>query len=101
MQLSVGRAHFNALKRVGRSNSRLQVRMSSSTQWSGANVRKAFIDFFKSKNHTMWPSSSVVPVNDPTLLFANAGRLRCFWHKSRLIWVYPYNKMPQTYVILN
>ncbi|KAL4516656.1 hypothetical protein Ndes2437A_g00784 [Nannochloris sp. 'desiccata'] len=72
MQLSFGRAHISALKRVGRGSTRLQVRMSS-TQWSGANVRKAFIEFFESKNHTMWPSSSVVPVNDPTLLFANAG----------------------------
>lgn len=51
---------------------RQQVRMTS-TDWSGANVRKAFVDFFKSKQHTFWPSSTVVPVNDPTLLFANAG----------------------------
>lgn len=46
---------------------------SHPVDWSGSNVRKAFIDFFKGKDHVNWPSSSVVPINDPTLLFANAG----------------------------
>lgn len=36
-------------------------------------MRSAFVDYFKEKGHTYWPSSSVVPMNDPTLLFANAG----------------------------
>lgn len=36
-------------------------------------VRKSFLDFFKSKVHTIVDSSSVVPLNDPTLLFTNAG----------------------------
>ncbi|TWV81987.1 alanine--tRNA ligase [Moraxella sp. VT-16-12] len=36
-------------------------------------VRQAFIDFFKSKNHTHVSSSSLIPHNDPTLLFTNAG----------------------------
>lgn len=36
-------------------------------------VRSTFIEFFQSKGHTAVPSSSVVPHNDPTLLFANAG----------------------------
>ena len=36
-------------------------------------VRQTFLDFFTSKQHTEVPSSSVVPHNDPTLLFANAG----------------------------
>lgn len=42
-------------------------------QWSGPAVRKAFNDFFISKAHTHWLSSAVVPLNDPTLLFTNAG----------------------------
>lgn len=36
-------------------------------------MRSAFIEFFQTKGHTHVPSSSVVPHNDPTLLFANAG----------------------------
>ena len=74
MQLSLGRARIGALRRVGCGTSRTQVRMNS-TEWTGANVRKAFIEFFESKNHKLWPSSAVVPVNDPTLLFSNAGEL--------------------------
>jgi len=36
-------------------------------------IRTSFIDFFKEKNHKFTRSSSVVPSDDPTLLFTNAG----------------------------
>jgi len=36
-------------------------------------IRKSFLDFFEKKSHKIVPSSSVVPYEDPTLLFTNAG----------------------------
>jgi alanyl-tRNA synthetase len=36
-------------------------------------IRRGFLDYFASKGHRVVPSSSLVPVNDPTLLFVNAG----------------------------
>ncbi|KAI0021151.1 tRNA synthetases class II (A)-domain-containing protein [Xylariomycetidae sp. FL0641] len=42
-------------------------------KWTGVGVRNTFFDFFEQKGHTVVPSSSVVPHNDPTLLFTNAG----------------------------
>lgn len=46
---------------------------SESTEWPAKHVRDTFIKFFEEKNHVYWRSSPVVPLNDPTLLFANAG----------------------------
>ena len=40
---------------------------------SASQIRSGFIDFFKDKGHKFIPSSPIVPVNDDTLLFANAG----------------------------
>ncbi|MGO3264970.1 MAG: alanine--tRNA ligase, partial [Lactococcus lactis] len=40
---------------------------------TSAEVRQMFLDFFKSKGHTVEPSQSLVPVNDPTLLWINSG----------------------------
>ncbi|KAF7546238.1 hypothetical protein G7Z17_g8585 [Cylindrodendrum hubeiense] len=42
-------------------------------QWPAARVRKTFLEYFEQRGHTIVPSSSVVPHNDPTLLFTNAG----------------------------
>jgi alanyl-tRNA synthetase len=41
-----------------------------------ADIRKTFLDFFASKGHTVVPSSSLVPGNDPTLMFTNSGMVQ-------------------------
>lgn len=45
----------------------------ASTFMSGKDVRSAYIDFFKERNHVYHHSSSTIPLDDPTLLFTNAG----------------------------
>ena len=40
---------------------------------TSADIRQQFLDFFKSRGHTIVPSAPVVIKNDPTLLFTNAG----------------------------
>ena len=40
---------------------------------TGHEIRQRFLDFFAERGHRVTPSSSLVPGNDPTLLFTNAG----------------------------
>jgi alanyl-tRNA synthetase len=49
-------------------------------------LRQAFLDYFARQGHEVVPSSSLVPVNDPTLLFTNAGMVQfkdCFLGKDK------------------
>jgi alanyl-tRNA synthetase len=41
--------------------------------WPATKVRDTFTGYFKERAHTFVPSSSTIPYDDPTLLFANAG----------------------------
>ena len=43
---------------------------------SASDVRRAFLDYFREHGHTVVPSSSLVPGNDPPLLFTNAGMVQ-------------------------
>ncbi|MFN0136907.1 MAG: alanine--tRNA ligase [Phycisphaerae bacterium] len=40
---------------------------------TSSQIRQDFLDFFRSKQHTIWAPSAVIPYDDPTLLFTNAG----------------------------
>ena len=43
---------------------------------TSAEIRQAFLDYFEKNGHTVVASSSLVPANDPTLLFTNAGMVQ-------------------------
>lgn len=49
---------------------------ASTPVFTVADIRKTFLDFFASKGHTVVPSSSLVPGNDPTLMFTNSGMVQ-------------------------
>ncbi|MDE1887134.1 MAG: alanine--tRNA ligase [Gammaproteobacteria bacterium] len=39
-------------------------------------IRESFLEFFRNKRHTIVPAASLVPANDPTLLFTNSGMVQ-------------------------
>jgi alanyl-tRNA synthetase len=41
-----------------------------------ADIRAAFLEYFQSKGHTIFPSSPIIPWDDPTLMFVNAGMVQ-------------------------
>ncbi len=50
--------------------------MKTTADNTTAKIRRDFLEFFRSKGHTIVPSSPLVPGNDPTLLFTNAGMVQ-------------------------
>src|SRR3569832_2030021 len=45
-------------------------------QFTVAQIRQSFLDFFAERGHTVVPSSPLVPANDPTLMFTNSGMVQ-------------------------
>ncbi|MBX3126788.1 MAG: alanine--tRNA ligase [Polyangiaceae bacterium] len=43
---------------------------------SASDIRRSFLEFFRARGHEVVPSGSLVPANDPTLMFANAGMVQ-------------------------
>lgn len=58
---------------ISLNNSSKMSTIGDKQKWTASNVRNTFLDYFKSREHKFVPSSPVVPFDDPTLLFANAG----------------------------
>ena len=59
---------------------------TNSPSLTTAQIRKAFLDYFAAQEHAVVASSSLVPGNDPTLLFTNAGMVQfkdCFLGKDQ------------------
>src|SRR5690606_25080616 len=87
--LRTGAAHlrFRSTPRYGRAPARLSLRRlmgiirgSACTEHTAAmktsEIRQKFLSFFESKGHQIVASSSLVPGNDPTLLFTNSGMVQ-------------------------
>src|SRR6185295_19166422 len=55
---------------------RTRTPLSTPRFMTATDVRRAYLDYFRQKGHTVVPSSSLVPGNDPTLLFTNAGMVQ-------------------------
>lgn len=55
---------------------------SKDLHWTSKTLRKSFFDYFSTKDHSIIPSSSVIPEDDPTLLFTNSGMVQ---FKSRFL----------------
>ncbi|MFL9582314.1 alanine--tRNA ligase [Stenotrophomonas sp. AB1(2024)] len=50
--------------------------MNAPVKFTTSQIRSDFLEFFKSKGHTIVPSAPLVPGNDPTLLFTNSGMVQ-------------------------
>ena len=59
-----------------RAGNRIYGPLNKPSFMTAADVRSGFLEFFRGQSHMIVPSSSLVPANDPTLLFTNAGMVQ-------------------------
>ena len=69
----IGRHQVQLVPRPSRGRLFLSSATTSNEEWPTDKVRSTFVEFFEEREHTMQPSSACAPLNDPTLLFTNAG----------------------------
>jgi len=62
--------------------------MAGQTEWPANKVRSTFVKYFEDNGHVFVPSSSTIPHDDPTLLFANAGMNQVSYLRSQLLICY-------------
>src|SRR5438270_12401605 len=55
----------------------MQQRIYMSSMTSTNDIRRGFLDYFERNGHARVPSAPLVPQNDPTLMFVNAGTVPC------------------------
>lgn len=73
MRLSLSRFYLDKLVKPSYIITRMISTESQWGNWPAKRVRSTYLDYFKLNQHTFIPSSSTIPYEDPTLLFANAG----------------------------
>ena len=61
------------MNRFSKSYIQLTIQKRQMNNWPASKVRETFITYFQQKQHTFIPSSRTIPLDDPTLLFANSG----------------------------
>jgi alanyl-tRNA synthetase len=57
----------------GATDSRCLIAIEKDLKVTGNDIRERFLDFFHARGHRLVRGSSLLPANDPTLLFTNAG----------------------------
>jgi alanyl-tRNA synthetase len=78
--------------------------MAGQTEWPANKVRSTFNKYFEDNGHVFVPSSSTIPHDDPTLLFANAGMnqvKKVFFFRAQLVCILTRTKsfLVQTYLL--
>ena len=66
-------SHYKSISRRVTNKAGVKCLVNMDAFLTSNDIRKIFIDYFVKRDHDFIPSSSVIPHDDPTLLFTNAG----------------------------